>query len=332
MPQNQKIILASRPSGAASLDNFQLVNEPIGEPAEGEILVRHHFLSLDPYMRGRMNASKSYAEPQKLGEVMVGGTLGEVVASRSPDFKAGEFVVGLGGWQLYRLVDGRGLTKVPDLGLPLSLYLGAIGMPGVTAWYGIREIIAPKKGETIVVSAATGAVGSVAGQLAKLAGARTIGIAGGPEKCRLAVEAFGFDLCLDHRAADFQAAFARANAAGIDGLFENVGGLPLNLALTRLNPFARVALCGLVASGYDGTPTPVADIAPILTNRVRIQGFIISDHPDIWPRALAELAGLVGQGRLKYRETIAQGLAAAPAAFLDLLKGRNIGKQIVKLT
>jgi NADPH-dependent curcumin reductase CurA len=331
MLQNQKIILVSRPQGAASIDNFQLISEPIGEPAEGEILIRHHFLSLDPYMRGRMNASKSYAEPQKLGEVMGGGTVGQVIASRSPSFKDGDFVVGLGGWQLLRLSDGRGLTRIPDLGLPLSLFLGAVGMPGVTAWYGINEIIAPKPGEPIVVSAATGAVGSLAGQLAKLAGARTVGIAGGPGKCRLAVETFGFDLCLDHRAADFKADFAAANAAGIDGLFENVGGLPLNLALSKLNPFARIALCGLVASGYDGTPTPIADIGPILTNRARIQGFIISDHPDIWPRALAELAGHIGQGRIKYRETIAEGLAAAPAAFLDLLKGRNVGKQIVKL-
>jgi NADPH-dependent curcumin reductase CurA len=331
MPQNQKIVLVSRPEGAASLDNFRLVSEPIGDPAEGEILVRHHFLSLDPYMRGRMNASKSYAEPQRLGEVMGGGTVGEVTVSRSPAFKAGDFVVGLGGWQLYRLSDGRGLTKIPDLGLPLSLYLGAVGMPGVTAWYGINAIIAPKPGETIVVSAATGAVGSLAGQLAKLAGAVTIGVAGGPEKCRLAVEAFGFDQCLDHRAADFPATFATATAAGVDGLFENVGGRPLNLALARLNPFARIALCGLVASGYDGTPTPLTDISPVLTNRVRIQGFIISDHPDIWPRALAELAGHVGQGRIAYRETVAEGLAAAPAAFLDLLKGRNVGKQIVKL-
>jgi NADPH-dependent curcumin reductase CurA len=331
MLQNQKIILVSRPKGAPSIDNFQLISEPIGEPADGELLVRHHFLSLDPYMRGRMNAEKSYAEPQKLGEVMGGGTVGCVEASRSASFKTGDFVVGLGGWQTYRLSDGRGLTKIPDLGLPLSLYLGAVGMPGVTAWYGVNAIITPKAGETIVVSAATGAVGSIAGQLAKLAGARTIGIAGGAEKCRLAIEVFGFDQCLDHRAKDFEETFAAAVTTGIDGLFENVGGQPLNLAIARLNPFARVALCGLVASGYDGTPTPLADVSPLLTKRARLQGFIISDHLDIFPRALSELAGHVGQGRIAYRETIAEGLAAAPAAFLDLLKGRNIGKQIVKL-
>jgi NADPH-dependent curcumin reductase len=331
MPINRGFVLASRPHGAPGPENFRLVEQEIGEPADGQVLVKHHYLSLDPYMRGRMNDTKSYAQAQKLDEIMVGGTVGEVVASKHPDFKTGDQVVGMGGWQLYALSPGRDLRKIPALGLPIQAFIGALGMPGVTAWYGLKKIIAPKAGETIVVSAATGAVGTVVGQLAKQAGARAVGIAGGSEKCKLAVEELGFDFCLDHLAADFADQFKNALPDGIDGVFENVGGKPLELSLQRLNTFARVAICGLVASGYDGTPTPIRDIGFMLATRCKIEGFIVSDHAELWPQAIQELAALAANGRLKWRETIAEGLDAAPAAFFGMLKGANVGKQLVKL-
>ena len=330
MTQNQKITLASRPQGEATAQNFALVAETLPAPGEGQILVRHHYLSLDPYMRGRMNDSRSYAQPQPIGEVMIGGTVGEVVASNNPHFKVGDHVVGMGGWQLFCLSDGKGWQKV-DARAPIQAYLGALGMPGVTAWYGLNKIITPKAGETVVVSAATGAVGSVVGQLATLAGARAVGIAGGADKCRYAVETLGFAACVDHRAADFAAALKAATPKGIDGVFENVGGLPLELSMRRLNDFARIAICGLVASGYDGTPTPLSNIAVMLATRAKMQGFIVSDHLDVWPVALAELGALALAGQLKWHETIAVGLTSAPEAFFGMLKGRNFGKQLVKL-
>ena len=331
MPRNQMIVLASRPQGAPGPENFQLVEAATPAPGDGEVLVRHHYLSLDPYMRGRMNEGRSYAAAQKLGDVMIGGTVGEVVASRNPRFKPGDHVVGMGGWQLHGLSDGRDLRKIAAGPVPLQAYLGPVGMPGVTAWYGMNKIIAPKPGEAVLVSAATGAVGSVAGQLARMAGARAVGIAGGPEKCHFAVTELGFDACVDHRAPDFAEALKRALPGGVDGVFENVGGLPLDLALRRLNPFARIALCGLVASRYDGSPATVRDISPMLTMRATMQGFIVSEHMEIWPQALGELGAHVAAGRIKYRETVAQGLENAPAAFFGMLRGENFGKQLVKL-
>ena len=330
MPVNQAIILASRPKGAAGLENFSLVENPVPEPQAGQVLVRHLFLSLDPYMRGRMNEGRSYAAAQALGEVMIGGTVGEVIASENPRFKIGDKVAGMGGWQTFALSDGRDLHRL-DKSVPLSAYLGPVGMPGVTAWYGLKKIIAPKPGETLVVTAASGAVGSVVGQLAKIAGARVVGVAGGAAKCAYVVQELGFDACVDHRAPDFQAEFNCATAGGINGLFENVGGEVLGMSLRRLNPFARIAICGLVASGYDGTPTPVKDISNMLTMRARMQGFIVTEHLAIWPQALAELSALVASGRITYRESIVDGLAAAPAAFLGLLRGENFGKMLVRL-
>ena len=330
MSVNQQILRASRPKGTATADNFRMVETPVPVPGEGQVLVRHIWLSLDPYMRGRLNSTRSYTAAQTLDEVMIGGTAGEVLASRHPKYKVGDHVVGMGGWQQYSLSDGRDIRKV-DGSVPLQACLGPVGMPGVTAWYGINKIIMPKVGETIVVSAATGAVGSVAGQLARLAGARAIGIAGGPEKCAYAMGELGFDVCIDHRAADFPAAFAAALPGGIDGVFENVGGLPLDLSIRRLNPFARIAICGMVASGYDGTPTPVSDISNMLTARAKMQGFIVAEHMDLWPQALGELAGHVSAGRIKYRESVVDGLAAAPAAFFGMLRGENFGKMLVKL-
>lgn len=337
MPRNQQILLDNRPEGEAAVSNFKLVETETPALQEGQVLVRHHYLSLDPYMRGRMNDGKSYAAPQPLGEVMLGGTVGEVVESRHAKFQAGDKVVGMGGWQLYSVVDGNApgmLRKVDTTHVPLSYYLGAVGMPGVTAWYGLVKIINPKPGETVVVSAATGAVGSAFGALAKARGCRVVGIAGGPEKCAYAVNELGFDACIDYRAhSDLKAmsqALKQACPNGIDGYFENVGGYLLDAVLLRANAFARVALCGMIA-GYDGAPLPLQNPALILINRVKIEGFIVSEHMEVWPQALQELATLVAQGQLRPRESIAQGLENAPEAFLGMLKGKNFGKQLVQL-
>ena len=337
---NHQILLASRPAGEPTVDNFKLVEAPVptaDQLADGQVLVRHHYLSLDPYMRGRMNDSKSYAEPQPLGSVMIGGTVGEVVASTHARFAVGDHVVGMGGWQEYSVVDAnqRGiLNKVDTRHIPLSAYLGSVGMPGVTAWYGLMKIIAPKAGETIVVSAASGAVGSVVGQLAKVHGCRVIGIAGGPDKCRYVTEELGFDACLDHKQLtdlrSFSSALKAAAPNGIDGCFENVGGIGLDAVMLRANAFARVALCGLIA-GYNGEPLVMQNPSLILVNRMKLHGFIVSEHPEVWPEAMQELGGLVASGRMKFRESVAQGIASAPEAFLGLLKGRNFGKQLVKL-
>ena len=334
---NRQILLASRPRGEPSAENFRLVETPLAPLAEGQVLVRHHFLSLDPYMRGRMSDAKSYAAPQPLGEVMIGGTAGEVVESRNAHFKTGDKVVGMGGWQEYAVVDAdqRGvLQKVDTTHVPLSAYLGAVGMPGVTAWYGLVKIIAPKAGETVVVSSAAGAVGGAVGQLAKARGCRVVGIAGGPEKCAHVVDDLGFDACIDYRVhGDLKAMSAALKAAcpaGIDGHFENVGGMILDAVLLRSNAHARIALCGMIA-GYNGEPVPLAMPQLLLTNRIGLQGFIVTEHTEAWPEALKELGTLVATGKLKYREDIAQGLENAPAAFFGLLKGRNNGKQLVKL-
>jgi NADPH-dependent curcumin reductase CurA len=337
MPNNKQILLDNRPEGEARASNFKLVSTETPALNEGEVLVRHHFLSLDPYMRGRMNDSKSYAAPQPLGQVMQGGTVGEVVESRSPKFAAGEKVVGMGGWQEYSVVaaDQPGsLRKVATTHVPLSHYLGAVGMPGVTAWYGLNRIIEPKAGQTVVVSAASGAVGSALGALAKARGCRAVGIAGGPDKCRYVTEDLGFDACVDYRqhkdAHSLSNALKEACPKGIDGYFENVGGMVMDAVMLRMNAFGRVALCGMIA-GYDGKPIPMAYPQLMLTNRLLVQGFIVSEHMDVWPQALQELGALVGSGKLRPRESVAQGLESAPEAFLGMLKGRNFGKQLVKL-
>jgi len=334
---NRQIHLVSRPSGEAEAGNFRLVEKPLGEPGDGQVLVRHHYLSLDPYMRGRMDDAKSYAQPQPLDQVMQGGTAGVVVKSKHPGYAEGDSVVGPGGWQEYAIVDAstRGaLRKVDTTHVPLSAYLGAVGMPGVTAWYGLIKICEPKPGQTIVVSAASGAVGSAVGQLAKTRGCRAVGIAGGADKCRYVTDELGFDACVDYKAhADSKAlyqALKEATPDGVDGCFENVGGMVLDVALARMNAFGRIALCGMI-SGYDGAPIPMQQPQLLLLSRLRIEGFIVSEHMEVWPEALKELGMLVGTGKLKYRESVADGIAAAPEAFLGLLKGRNFGKQLVKL-
>jgi NADPH-dependent curcumin reductase CurA len=337
MPLNRQIQLSSRPSGQPGSENFSLVSTPTPALAEGEVLVRHHYLSLDPYMRGRMNEAKSYAQPQALHQTMVGGTVGEVVDSHHPGFAVGDKVVGMGGWQEYALVPAAMapmLRKVDDSRIPLSAYLGAVGMPGVTAYYGLVHIIAPKSGDTLVVSAASGAVGSAFGALAKARGCRVVGVAGGPEKCAYVVSDLGFDACVDYKqhadAASLSAALHALCPQGIEGYFENVGGMVMNAVLPLMNAFGRVAVCGMIA-GYNGSPIPMATPQLILMQRLRLQGFIVSEHPQVWPEALAELGGLVASGSLRVRETIAQGIDSAPQAFLDLLAGRNFGKQLVKL-
>ena len=332
---NKQILLTSRPAGEATAANFTLVESAVPELNNGEVLVRHHYLSLDPYMRGRLNDAKSYAAPQPLNEVMVGGTVGEVVASKSPSFAVGDLVVGMGGWQQYSIVSGRGLIrKVDTTHVPLPAYLGAVGMPGVTAWYGLTKICEAKAGQTITVSAASGAVGSVVGQLAKARGCRAVGVAGGREKCDYVTGELGFAACIDYKehrdSKSLYQALKAATPDGIHGHFENVGGTVLDAAIARMNDFGRIALCGMI-SGYDGKPIPLQYPQLILTSRLRIEGFIVSEHMEVWPDALSELGRLVAGGKLKYRETIAQGLESAPEAFLGLLKGRNFGKQLVKL-
>jgi NADPH-dependent curcumin reductase CurA len=328
--RNKQWLLASRPIASVEESNFRLVEADVPPLQDGQVLVQAHFLSLDPYMRGRMSEAKSYAPSQALGEVMIGGTVGAVVDSRNPRYRPGDLVVGMGGWQQLHLSDGAGLQKVDTRGLPESVFLGAVGMPGVTAWYGLHQLGKPREGETVVVSAASGAVGSVVGQLAKLAGCRAVGIAGGPAKCQHVVKDLGFDACVNHRSGSFAEALAEATPDGIDVDFENVGGKVLDAALSRMNPGGRVPLCGLIA-GYGGNDLPLQNVRSLLVNRLTVQGFIVTEHLDVWPRALAELGTLVAQGRLRYRETIAQGLESAPRAFIGLLRGDNLGKQLVRV-
>jgi len=337
MPTNRQQILDNRPEGEAVASNFKLVSSETPALKDNQVLVRHHYMSLDPYMRGRMNDAKSYAQPQPLGQVMQGGTVGEVVESKHPKYAVGDKVVGFGGWQEYSVVDASqpgALKKVDTTHVPLSHYLGAVGMPGVTAWYGLVKIIAPKAGETVVITAASGAVGSAFGALAKARGCRVVGIAGGPDKCKYVTDELGFDACIDYRqhpdVKSMSAALKEACPNGIDGYFENVGGYIFDAVLLRTNAFARIALCGMIA-GYDGQPLPLANPALFLVNRLKLEGFIVSEHMEVWPEALAELGGLVASGKLRPRESVAQGIEAAPEAFLGLLKGRNFGKQLVKL-
>ncbi len=337
MPTNKQIHLDNRPEGEAVASNFKLVTAETPALKDNQVLVRHHYMSLDPYMRGRMNDAKSYAQPQPLGAVMQGGTVGEVVESKHPKYAVGDKVVGFGGWQEYSVVDASqpgALKKVDTTHVALSHYLGAVGMPGVTAWYGLVKIIAHKAGETVVITAASGAVGSAFGALAKARGCRVVGIAGGPDKCKYVTDELGFDACIDYRqhpdVKSMSAALKEACPKGIDGYFENVGGYIFDAVLLRANAFARVALCGMIA-GYDGQPLPLANPALILINRMKIEGFIVSEHMEVWPEALTELGTLVGTGKLKPRESIAQGIESATEAFLGLLKGKNFGKQLVKL-
>jgi NADPH-dependent curcumin reductase CurA len=331
MPTYQRIVLASRPTGEATPENFRLETVDVPELKDGEVLVRNEYLSVDPYMRSLMNEGKSYMPPVELNATMAGGTVGEVVASKNPKFAVGDKVVGNLGWTELGISDGTTIRKIDTRDVPLQAYLGVVGMPGMTAWYGLNKIMDPKPGETVVVSAASGAVGSVVGQLAKLKGCRAVGIAGGKEKCDYVVNELGFDACVDYKAGNLVADLAAATPDGIDAVFENVGGQVLDASLARMNPFGRIAVCGLIA-GYNGEPVPVNNFTAVLVMRLTMRGFIVGEHMEFWPQGLNELAMLVTCGKLKYRETITQDLSSAPEAFLGLLKGRNFGKQLVKLT
>lgn len=332
--KNRQVLLQKRPQGEPTEEDFALVDTTLDDPRDGQVLVRNRFLSLDPYMRGRMSDAKSYAPPVDIGDVMIGGTVGEVVATKHPRFHRGDVVSGMLGWQEHGLADGASpmLVKIKERpGIPLSAYLGAAGMPGITAYHGLFDIGAPKPGETVAVAAAAGAVGSIVGQLAKLAGCRAVGIAGGAEKCAHVVKDLGFDACVDHRSKTLKDDLAAATPAGIDVYFENVGGELLELVLGRLNPFARIPLCGMV-SQYNATePYGVKNLIQLLTTRARLQGFIVSDRMDRWPEAQQRLAGWLAEKKLVFRETIAEGLDSAPRAFIGMLRGENLGKQLVRL-
>jgi NADPH-dependent curcumin reductase len=328
--RNRQWVLASRPTSQVEASNFTLTESDVPPIHDGQVLIRVQYLSLDPYMRGRMDDARSYAAPQPLGAVMIGGTVGEVIESEHERFRPGDVVVGMGGWQEYFVSDGSGLRTVDTRTIPASAYLGAVGMPGVTAWYGLLRIGRPKAGDTVVVSAASGAVGSVVGQLAAIHGCRAVGFAGGPAKCDYVVRELGFDACIDYRSDDARDTFKAATPKGVDVVFENVGGAVFDLALARMNAFGRVALCGLIA-GYSGQDIALQNVRSILVNRLTIEGFIVSEHAEAWPLALAELGRHLASGAVKYRESIAAGIESAPGAFIGLLRGENFGKQLVKM-
>ena len=326
---NQRVVLASRPVGPVSEANFRVEDGPLPKPADGEVLVRNLWLSLDPYMRGRMSEAKSYAKGVDIGEVMVGQTVGEVVESKNEKLKKGDKVLTQLGWQLYG--SAKEVTKVDESRVPLSCYLGVVGMPGMTAYFGLKELGQPKAGETVVVSAASGAVGSVVGQLAKLWGCRAVGIAGGREKCDYVKHELGFDACLDYKAGALRDRMKEACPKGVDVYFDNVGGEIFDLLLTRMNLFGRIVVCGTI-SDYNATePYRVKNLRAVLVNRLKLQGMIVFDWKDRYGEALKALGGYFAEGKLKYRESVVQGLENAPRGLVDLLNGKNFGKQLVKL-
>jgi NADPH-dependent curcumin reductase CurA len=335
--RNRQILLASRPVGAPTADDFRLEKSGLPVPAAGQLLLRTLYLSLDPYMRGRMSDAPSYAAPVALGDVMVGATVSRVEASLHPDYQPGELVLGYSGWQDYALSDGSGLSKLDASLARPSLALGVLGMPGFTAYMGLLDIGQPQPGETVVVAAASGAVGAVVGQIAKIKGCRVVGIAGGGEKCRYVVEQLGFDACIDHHAADFKEQLVAACPAGIDVYFESVGGAVFNAVLPLLNARARVPVCGLIAQYNDTALPPGPDrmgllMGAILKKRLRVQGFIIwNDYGPRYGEFFTQMSAWVKEGRIKFREDIVDGLDKAPQAFIGLLQGKNFGKLVVRV-
>jgi len=331
MTQNRAWTLASYPTGWVTEQNFKLVESPAPAPQDGEVLVKNLWLSLDPYMRGRMSQQKSYAKGVEIGEVMTGQTVGEVLESKDPAFKPGEKVLTQLGWQLYGCAKGTELNKLPEGRAPLSYYLGCLGMPGMTAYFGLNEIGQPKKGETVVVSAASGAVGSVVGQLAKIAGCGAVGIAGGKEKCDYVVKELGFDACIDYKAGNLYRDLKDACPKGVDVYFENVGGEILDTMFRLMNPFSRIVVCGRIAEYNATEPYGVKMFGSILVNRIKVQGMIVFDWKDRYGEALKALGGQLAAGKLKYRESVLEGIENAPKGLIGLLKGQNFGKQLVKL-
>jgi NADPH-dependent curcumin reductase CurA len=330
-PANLRVLLRRRPAGEPRPDDFEIVEAPVPKPGPGEMLCRTIYLSLDPYMRGRISEARSYAASVEIGQAIVGGTVSQVVESNHPGFAAGDLVAGYDGWQAYAVSKGAGVRKLDPSVAPISTALGVLGMPGMTAYVGLHDIGQPKPGETVVVSAASGAVGAVVGQLAKLRGCRAVGIAGSAEKCRYVVDELGLDACVNYREGDLVAALRAACPRGIDVYFENVGGDVLPAVLELVNPFARIPLCGLIAQ-YNATgPVPGPNWRVLLTNRVTVKGFIVSDHADRMADFLRDCTGWVRSGALKYREDVVDGLRRAPEAFIGLLRGANFGKLIVRV-
>jgi NADPH-dependent curcumin reductase CurA len=329
---NQRVVLASYPEGWVTEGNFRLETAPIPKPGEGEVLVKNLWLSLDPYMRGRMSQQKSYAKGVEIGEVMSGETAGEVLESKHPKFKPGDKVTAPSGWQLYWCGKGEMLNKVDASKAPLSYFLGCLGMPGRTAYFGMKDICQPKPGETVVVSAASGAVGSVVGQLAKAWGCHAVGIAGGKAKCDYVVKELGFDACIDYKAGNLFDNLKAACPKGVDALFENVGGEIFDTTMRVMNLRGRITICGLISDYNAKEPYGLKNFRAILVNRLKVQSMIVFDWLERYPEANQALLQLVASGKLKTRESVVQGLANAPKGLIGLLKGENFGKQLVKLT
>jgi len=327
----RSIVLKHRPTGAPSADDFETRETPVPTPQAGQVVTRTIWLSIDPYMRGRISDAWSYAPPIQPGEVMTGETVGEVIASADPGFAVGDVVVGARGWQTHAVTPAKNLTQIGRHGASLSAYLGVLGMPGTTAYSGMTDIGQPKAGETVVISAASGAVGSVAGQLAKREGARVIGIAGGPEKCFFVQETLGFDDCIDHGSIDLAGELRAACPNGIDVYFENVGGVIQHVVFEQLNPFARVVMCGMVSQYNDPEPPPGPNLGFVVRKRVLIQGMIVSDKPERFAEWRALAGPWVADGTLKYREDVIDGLENAPDALAGILTGRNFGKLLIRV-
>ena len=328
---NRQVVLRSRPVGMPKPADFDLVESPLPSPKDGEVLCRTIYLSLDPYMRGRISGAKSYAASVEPGQVIVGGTVGEVLESRHPGLAKGDVVLGYDGWQSHAVSKGGGLRKLDPKQAPVSTALGVLGMPGMTAYVGLLDIGQPKPGETVVVSAASGAVGSAVGQIAKIKGARAVGVAGSQDKCDYVVRELGFDACVNYRKGDLPASLKQACPNGVDVYFENVGGDVLRAVMQLLNQNARIPLCGMISEYNASESTPGPNLRPLLFNRALIKGFIVSDHMARMGDFVKDCSGWVRDGRLKYREDVVVGLEKAPEAFFGLLLGRNFGKLLVRV-
>ena len=329
---NRQVLLRRRPTGRPVADDFEIVDAPVPPLADGDVLRRTIYLSLDPYMRGRMNDGPSYATPVALGHVMVGRTVAHVVESRHRSINPGDFVAANDGWQSYGVSNGKDLQKLDPARAPISTALGVLGMPGLTAYVGLLDIGQPKPGETVVVSAGAGAVGSVVGQIARIKGCRAVGVAGGAAKCDHVVRELGFDACVDHKRGDLKDTLAAACPGGIDVYFDNVGGDVLKAVFRLMNQNARIPLCGTI-SDYNATePPPGPNLRPLLVKRAMIKGFIVFDHNDRAPAFFTDCAAWLREGKLKYREDIVEGIDNAPAAFLKLFDGGNVGKLLVRVS
>ena len=331
MLTNRQILLKSRPEAMPDESNFELVERDLPTIIGGQMLRRTLWLSVDPYMRGRMSSAKSYAAPANVGEPMVGGTVSQVIASNDPKFAAGDFVVGFDGWQEYAVGDSKGLRKIDPSLAPLSWYLGILGMPGLTAYVGLLDVGQPKSGETVVVSAAAGAVGSIAGQIAKLMGCRVVGTAGSIDKCAYVMGDLGFDDCINYREEDLGPALDKACPNGIDVYFDNVGGDVLEAVMRRINVHARITLCGLISQYNDAKPRPGPNLQPLVTQRASMRGLIVTDHAHRFPDFIRDMSQWLAANKMHYREDVIEGLENAPRAFLGLFEGENFGKRVVKV-